>query len=715
MGRLAMQPRFNEVEHLPNGDVESWDPVATAPTGWTLNGGANGVASLETDIPFEGRNAAKLIKNGSGNIFWSLTPKQPMIPGFYYRATITTRRGLLGTVGLQNSAKGQLRNVTRSTSLNTSSQFSAGSLPFTVASGTLFRSFKRWFQIPLTYSDADSWTAEMGVFGSQSGGADTWYDSFSLIGPFVRPVHMVGLAALTSAALSRKEIVVTLTGPNGLELDITRRVKLDGLGTITEGAEEEILRLTHGDMTLTLDDRDEMLRGLFESAAPTDRWELVVLTETGRSRGLKWDRLFAGVLDLPWSVTFSPKEQETTLQVFSYTKALDNISATGVGRIVTGRTFTISVGSKNATTNDTTDLRRGDRITARVSVSGVSTQESFTVDRVDSATAFRVTANAMNAFAGADLSLDTYFYREKTATFLAGEVCDAASVLNREINLLGDVASFPLAHPIATHGLGFSTIPMSFVPVSGDPTTSFLAADETKRKTTTGPTAPWTDGATSNLTQLDWTPYLTSEPGTIQTLVGVGNDGGSTAPDHTTGWVYYNFLGPSQFELHRRQNSGADINLGPWSGFLAGRPPTLIDARVEFAPPNNRVFLSYYNVVADGTRKFRYYDVGGAAFFDIDLNHSGDLRWIRYGSGGLLVLVNNATSAEPESAYKHANEIELWDAAGPTKLRTFPWPNRTDNILAWTMRTWGVGATWFTFLFQRSNEERLSGAVPRSG
>ena len=687
MGRLALLPRYREVEMLVGGGFEAWTNPAL-PDGWTLVGGGNGTVARDTVEPFAEAASARIDKTAAGTIYFVQPPRANLIPGMYYRIQAARRPTLSGA----NPAACRFVNVTRSQCLNTSGVWISGTTSNWTAppAGKWFLQWK-WFQIPGIFSDSDIYEYRAGNFFSAISGT-SWFDSCSQIGPYVRPIHMVGLAGLTYAALARKEIVVTLTGPSGVEIDITRRVKLDGLGTITEGAEEEILRLTHGDMTLTLDDRDGMLRGLFQDATATDHWELVVLAETGRAHGLKWDRLFAGVLDLPWSVSFNPREKETTIQVFSYTKALDNISATGVGRVVTGRTFTIAASSKNATTNDTADLLRGDQITARVSVAGVSTQETFTVDRIDSATAFRVKDAAQNAFTSADLSLDSYFHREKTATFLAGAVCDAASVQNREINLGGEIATFPLAQPIAAHGVGLSSIPMSLVPQAGSLVATFVAADETKRRQTTGPTAPWADGATSNSAQIDWTPYLRSAPGTIQLTVTptARPDVGENAADHANQYVYYPDSGALlKMNLFRSLNGAAAVDLGQISALNYS---AMANQEVEFDSSTGRVFTSFRKGTIGGSREIDYWDGSRHTWTN---TISGSLRSILYGASSLLVIVDHET-----------NEIHLTDPAASTfsPLRTIPWPT-TDLVMTWTMRTWGTGAQrWFTFLFQRNGE-----------
>jgi len=681
MARLSLKPRYVEVEHVVNGGLEIWDSANVA-TGWSLTGGGNGTLNRESDA-FGGLFAARIDKTASGSINIARATAKSLIPDLYYRIA-----GVCRTTATGLTAQIRLINVTRSTGMTSAGIWSGPSPSFASISSFRWKTAVVWTQIPSTWGSGDVYDFRAGGFAPLSG-QSVYFDSFSIIGPFLRPIHLVGLAALTYAAIARKEIVVTLTSPTGLEIDITRRVKLDGLGTITEGAEEEILQLTHGDMTLTLDDRDGFLRGLLADATATDLWELVVLSETGRAHGLKWDRLFAGVLDLPWSVSFDPQELETTIQVFSFTKALELRSATGIGRTVIGRTLSITAATKTATTNSTIDLLRGDRVTARVSVAGVSTQETFTVDRVTSATAFLVKDAAQNTFTAADLTLDTYFHREKTAEFLADAVCDAGNVQSRTIGLSSELASFPLAQPIAAHGLGLVASPMSLISQAGKVVATYAATDETKRKETTGPTAAWTDGATSNLPQLDWTAYLDSEPGTIQEAIAGIPDTGLYAPAHDTAHVYRNVAGAASL-MHLFQDAATDLGVSS----LLTYP--LTHASIEVDTTSNRVFYCFKSATA---REFRYWD---GAFNTISTSKSGSLRLLRNVFGlTYLALVDHVT-----------NDIQIWNprVTPPALVRSLPWPT-TDRILNWTMRTWGVpplghadGVLWMSFLFERASE-----------
>jgi hypothetical protein len=688
MPRLALKPRYNEVEHVVNGDMESWLTANSMP-GWTLVGGANGTLNRETDA-FGGSFCMRIDKTASGAIYVSRSPAKPLIPGLYYRLAGAVR-GSTAVI----SVAGRLLNVTRNLAPNNSGLWTGSANNFTSSAGLRWRRLPVWTRIPTTFSDADAYDLRIGSFTTFQGSA--YLDEVSIIGPVVRPIHLIGLAALTYAAISRQEIVVTLTSPSGLEIDITRRVKLDGLGTITEGAEEEILQLTHGDMTLTLDDRDGFLQGLLADATATDRWELVVLGETGRAHGLKWDRIFAGVLDLPWSVSFDPREKETKIQVFSYSKELELISASTVRRSLSSKTASITSGTSQLVflSGEAADLEIGDV----VRVNDGQNLDDFTIARIIDASNAATTEAASRTFTSAFATVSTPFYHDKGPIALLNLIGVAAGASFSALNQDQPLADFPIATPFSIASLNLGGTPRSVVPSGGDLVATFESAYGTKRKTAASPTATWADGATSNTPQLDWTAYLNAEPSTIQEIVGTAHDTGIQAPDHTTGWVYYNVpsTAPNTWHLHRRLNSGGDTDLGAWT-------PTLINAvampnqAVEFDPTSNRVFLALNAQATDGIRQFRYYD---GTFHDIDTAISGGLRLLRCSAGlTFLVLVDDQT-----------NDLRIYNQrlATPRLDRVIPWGNATDKIRHWTFRTWGtaptgVGARWMSVLFERYGE-----------
>lgn len=687
MGRLALLPRYREVHHLVGGGFESWTNPAL-PDGWTVVGGGNGTISKFTAEPFEELASVQIDKTASGAIYFVQPPRADMLPGLYYRIACA-RLSLQGP--MPNQASARFVNITRNQCLKPSGAFVAGSTTNWVSPPNRgWFSQRLWFQVPSTFADSDFYEFRIGNFGALTSGT-SWFDSCTIIGPYVRPIHLTGLAALTYAALARKEIVVVLSGPTGIEIDITRRVQLDGLGTITEGAEEEMLRLTHGDMTLTLDDRDGLLRGLFQDATATDRWELIVLTETGRVHGLKWDRLFAGVLDLPWSVSFNPRESETKIQVFSYSKELELKSAETVKRTLASKTASITAATSQLVflSGEAADLEIGD--TVRLN-DGQNT-EDFTISRIIDPSNAATSLAASRTFTSDPAQVLTAFYHDKGPYNLLDLIATDADSDFNVLNPKQPLADFPVATPYSIAGLNLSGIPMGILPVSGAIVATFDSSQGTKRKTSANPTATWADGATSNIPQLDWTPYHDTQPGIITSALIAGiPDTGLYAPDHFNDTVFRNVAGAgSHMHLYKNVSGGADIDLG--SSSILTYP--LVNSSVVVDPNGSGVYFSFKSATA---REFRYWD---GTFHTITTTSSGNLQMIRDANvGRLLVLVEHLT-----------NNIQIWDLPGRTLGRTIPWANTTDRILHWTIRNWGdttfggaASKQWFTFLFERNNE-----------
>ncbi len=118
----------------------------------------------------------------------------------------------------------------------------------------------------------------------------------------------------------RRKLMLLIRNPDGDEIDITERFQ-EGFGGLTSVAEIDILELAHDDIELEVDDRDEAIRDFIRGAKAGEEWVVVLLRETGRRRP-KWERMFAGLLDVPWSIIWDDDEHLLTLQVFSFSKRL---------------------------------------------------------------------------------------------------------------------------------------------------------------------------------------------------------------------------------------------------------------------------------------------------------------------------------------------------------------------------------------------------------
>src|SRR6059036_868498 len=123
------------------------------------------------------------------------------------------------------------------------------------------------------------------------------------------------------------EIIVLLRAPDLSELDITRRVNQSELGSITDQTEEDLVSLIHGDLSLTVADPDGAVEAFLSAALPGEDWEVTIDRATGLTPPILFERVFGGVLDLPWSLEYDRNKRTVGVNAFSYTKILENASA----------------------------------------------------------------------------------------------------------------------------------------------------------------------------------------------------------------------------------------------------------------------------------------------------------------------------------------------------------------------------------------------------
>ena len=90
-----------------------------------------------------------------------------------------------------------------------------------------------------------------------------------------------------------RAVSVIITDPNGTELDATGRI--EEVTRLSEGAEEDLLDFTHGDMDMELSDPDGAVEKFFLGATPDDEYSVTVHRETGKRRP-KWELVWAGVV-----------------------------------------------------------------------------------------------------------------------------------------------------------------------------------------------------------------------------------------------------------------------------------------------------------------------------------------------------------------------------------------------------------------------------------
>lgn len=406
----------------------------------------------------------------------------------------------------------------------------------------------------------------------------------------------------------RPRLALTFTSPEGERFDATTRVALEGVGVITEAAEEDLLQLVHGDVELTADDQDgaleEYLRG--GAGADTRDYEAVLERETGdtRVRRPRYERLFGGTLDLE-GMSIDRRGRTIGIQAFSFTKLLERTSAEGVKRTPAALVGTTNGSNDRITsvTPDTDDIEVGDTVKLD---DGDGITEEHVVISIDSSSQVTVDANWSNAFTGDTLTIETPYFRRESIAKLAGRLFDEASIDARTIDIDQALSSYPIQTEVATSGLPNTDAPGSIVDQGGK---IKVQADTGDRYTADNPRDGFTLDAAAVATLADWTPYLEDEPATIDE----GLDTNANAFDHTNGRRYsliVNPLGGSFIELRLLENGSSLSQVDTYNDTLGDDYGTTL---LEYDPINNDVWVSYSR--GDGSRTaIEIYDRDGASW-----------------------------------------------------------------------------------------------------
>jgi len=474
-----------------------------------------------------------------------------------------------------------------------------------------------------------------------------------------------------------------ITSPLGVELDVSELLEIGAMGTISWAPESDLTVMAHGDFSLALDNSDGRVEELLGPAQPGDLYEMIL----SREGSVGWDRVFGGILDLPYSLVYDDKDKLATIECYSFSKLLERTSAEPIKRTLASKTASITEATRTLVflTGETADLLPGDIVKLD---SGTGRTEEMVIDKITSSSQAIVTKDAGSTFSSALVTVETPYYHDKTPAYLLDLVADECGLELDASDLSLDVATFPIATPMTLEGLNITEIPVSLVPTGTTVLATFGAADETNRKSSAAPTTAWTDGAASNTPQGDWTPYLLSEPASIMaSALGGAYDNGASAWDHTNSHVFYVVqvaTGSPSFlqRLHLYRDS---TDLGFWHSVVDGE--SYNTARCEYDPVNDRVWVSSYGT--DGTRKFSWIPAAGGAFTSYDATRSGEMRLCRLHN--VLILVDDVTEA-----------MRFYDLTSLTLIREITFPYGLP--VAWSIRAWDE---WFVFLVDEDGRSRV--------
>ena len=358
-----------------------------------------------------------------------------------------------------------------------------------------------------------------------------------------------------------ERVAVILEAPSGQLLDVTDRVA--SVRQVTEELEEDAGQLVHDDLDLELRDRDGLVRSFLRGAGPGQEWVVRVYQRLLEQRRRPWCTLFAGLLDVPFSIQVDRRAATVRLQVFSYSKALDLVSAEQVRRAFD---FTTASGSGSTVTVDgtTTNVAVGDELELNV---GGSPTYAGTVTAIASGTQLTVSPALNATYVSVPSEITTPYYRQRSVQFLVDQVLEAAGIKRFEIvsgNPATSAAPFPQA--VVLEGVDggaaadiSSAAALSLVQVGSAIRWYRLGEGFSSSSDLTG---DWTQGATGNTAAvLDWRPYLDAEPGSLISGPVDGN-GYTYHPDYTRGDYWRLLVSGTTRQAELNGTTTVDLELG---------------------------------------------------------------------------------------------------------------------------------------------------------
>lgn len=292
-------------------------------------------------------------------------------------------------------------------------------------------------------------------------------------------------------------------------IDVTGRVQIDDIGSVSRSVERDLLSFRTGDLTLSLDDADGYLTDLFALFSPTDRWQFRLI----RNRVTQ----FAGVILGIGSVSKNERSDRISMTVFGMTRVLSDASAENVRRSadVIYLTSGVSAGVRTLTVNDTSALRSGDSVRIR----SEADQQTTTVQRVISGTQFKIEDDTTASFTGGASStnpvtiveLKTPFHRYESVEYLVRALFEAAGVPMVEYTMTGSKLSGIGPYKCNRDGLPDDNVQIS--PAMEQSGVTYITIDANGTYKQTDPEDAWTQSDSSDKIWVDWSRYRTLAQG----------------------------------------------------------------------------------------------------------------------------------------------------------------------------------------------------------
>lgn len=460
-----------------------------------------------------------------------------------------------------------------------------------------------------------------------------------------------------------KALLVKLTDPNGVTLDLTGR--LGEINTLTEGTEDNLLDFVHGDIDLELNDYDGAIEALLAGATAADEYTVDIYRETALRRP-KWDLVFSGLLDLPGSVTYDRKDKRVSLQVFANTKLLERGDADSIKRDIGSQTGNATASGFTVTAlSDTSDLQIGDTIR----LESTTAYEENTVASIDSSSQITCSDAWSNSFTAATFTLETPYYRRRSIEYLADLLFTEAGISAYDISIDERLSGYPIRTAVNIDGVPVDTL-RSITDAANYIKMTYATEN---RAIAQNCKDGFADGGAHTDGQGDWRPYMDTEPSTIRTYPS-GADDGQAAFDHTNSH-YYDFriattdVGGGNFrtDLYLRKDAADLAIIDTYTNVSVG----YAIACLEYDVVNDEVWVSFER--SDSSyEELAIYSTAGVSSVS-DFGDAGQLRSIA--SLNLMAWHSyNSTT------------LTFYDLTTRNVVRTMTCPR---YLLLWTMKHYG--------------------------
>ncbi len=536
-------------------------------------------------------------------------------------------------------------------------------------------------------------------------------------------------------------LAMHLISPAGDRHDVSHLLKLEDLSELTETLEDDTAHLVHGDFDLTLKDPEGFWESALGGAEASDVWKLELDRKDPDARRHKWERLFGGILDVPWSVEVDRSEKLLSVQAFSFTKMLERFSAETIslnrdpapGKLVGNTTAgSPTIGSD---TLFIFYLRVGDTVT----VTDGTNSETHTVAAVDALTADMVD-DFVNTMTDAYVKNETPYPREFTIETIAALLFGFAGIDHLDFRIGNvDPSSVPFKQGWRAAGLATdnkmltrdqaNTIGNVLADTKVPHLHTWSADSHGGHNVSTGPESAWGADASGLGSLGDWTPYLATQPASLMacstdtpeleydiqkvgTLLTADDVSWNQCFDHTNSLRYSiykrNWIIPSRTALHLRDNVTGFLHM-LYRTAGGGSDQLIQSAMCEFIPAGlgdntEDLVACSYMIPSKGGARLDFYRVTSNDSYEVtpgaDDFGGGGVRCIK----ALGVVAVQSYGPDDQAAVPLPAPIRFFKPADGTAQPTLikETPDDQPVMSMWTMRAFGDK---LACLYKRTDED----------